>query len=434
MVASYESSEQVLKTLAVVEAMRSDVRERYRDHLWLHSGNDTFLLVHLVLQGGGTLGVAHLGFLKGLEHAGIRFAGLAGTSAGAIVALLMVAARGGSVRPAVASTLLPILQAIPAATFMDGPYRARRLVKQVLGGRVGGLLDLALPAWSSVKRLVSRFGLHRGERFEDWMAHTMSTLGVRDISALDLILQRSWLEVVTAAGGSDGADDNGLWQKSLQVAATAMPIGLKIVFPEDYWLLAEKYRLQSPALIARTSMSVPFFFEPKVVDLDSRAWQLFVEKRIKPHYSEAFIKTAEKLDALSFVDGGLLSNFPIDAFAEVAWKNKCLRDIPTIGVALVPEKAAKPSSRMGSLKNFAGYCGSMLEAMRHLRDRETLERAVDKGTGGAIHVHFVNTGKHNWLNFALSEEDMRDLYLRGLEASVEFLRKFVKKGDSYGCR
>src|SRR5271156_2231237 len=55
--------------------------------------------MHLVLQGGGTLGIAHVGAVHGLETAGIRFVGLAGTSAGAIVALLLCCARGNLLDP-----------------------------------------------------------------------------------------------------------------------------------------------------------------------------------------------------------------------------------------------------------------------------------------------------------------------------------------------
>jgi predicted acylesterase/phospholipase RssA len=57
-----------------------------------HPQTGNIRLTHLVLQGGGTLGIAHLGFLYGLEQAGVRFVGTAGTSAGAIVALMLAAA------------------------------------------------------------------------------------------------------------------------------------------------------------------------------------------------------------------------------------------------------------------------------------------------------------------------------------------------------
>ncbi|MGH7505457.1 MAG: patatin-like phospholipase family protein, partial [Longimicrobiales bacterium] len=47
--------------------------------------------VDLVLEGGGMLGIALVGYTYVLEQAGIRFLRLGGTSAGAINALLLAA-------------------------------------------------------------------------------------------------------------------------------------------------------------------------------------------------------------------------------------------------------------------------------------------------------------------------------------------------------
>src|SRR5690606_29655160 len=47
--------------------------------------------VDLVMEGGGVLGIALLGYTYALEQVGIRFLGIAGTSAGSITALLLAA-------------------------------------------------------------------------------------------------------------------------------------------------------------------------------------------------------------------------------------------------------------------------------------------------------------------------------------------------------
>jgi predicted acylesterase/phospholipase RssA len=49
--------------------------------------------VNLVMAGGGMLGIAHVGFVRVLETAGVRFIGLGGASAGAINAALVAAVR-----------------------------------------------------------------------------------------------------------------------------------------------------------------------------------------------------------------------------------------------------------------------------------------------------------------------------------------------------
>jgi NTE family protein len=47
--------------------------------------------VFLVFEGGGAKGIVHVGALRALEKRGVEIAGVAGTSAGAIVASLVAA-------------------------------------------------------------------------------------------------------------------------------------------------------------------------------------------------------------------------------------------------------------------------------------------------------------------------------------------------------
>jgi len=39
-------------------------------------------------------------------------------------------------------------------------------------------------------------------------------------------------------------------------------------------------------------------------------------------------------------------------------------------------------------------------------------------------IQSVDVGDHNWYNFAISNEDKIDLFIRGAKAADEFLRKF----------
>jgi hypothetical protein len=57
------------------------------------SDNGKLQWVDLVLAGGGMLGIALVGFVCTLEHAGIRFRSIGGTSAGAINAMAIAACR-----------------------------------------------------------------------------------------------------------------------------------------------------------------------------------------------------------------------------------------------------------------------------------------------------------------------------------------------------
>ena len=399
---------------------------RYR-----HDGNN-FGLCHLVLQGGGTLGIAHLGFIRGLELADVRFAGLAGTSAGAIIALLIAAARKDAIEVEVASQLLPILQSMPAAAFMDGPYFARRFVKFALDKRKPNYMDYVLPGIASVRHLLRQYGLNRGHRFEDWLAHTLSKqFGLATQSQLNETLVGVMAKLTSLVVLNSASD-------LLHITATAMPLGLKIVFPEHACLFDEKYEERSPAIFARASMSVPLFFEPREVDLNAAKWEEYVENLAKMNaYSKDVITRMKSLKALSFIDGGLLSNFPIDAFADVATATaKCRRGrrprssvsvIPTIGVALFSSQLPEATAPRGSVKAFANYTGTAINAMRHVRDREGLERAkqIESQTNRQTKVVFVDTGPHNWLNFNLPQDDMQDLFCRGLQACADFLEQLA---------
>jgi len=53
--------------------------------------DDNNQYVDLVMEGGGVLGIALVGYTYALESVGIRFLGVGGTSAGAINAMLVVA-------------------------------------------------------------------------------------------------------------------------------------------------------------------------------------------------------------------------------------------------------------------------------------------------------------------------------------------------------
>lgn len=364
-------------------------------------------LTHLVLQGGGTLGIAHLGFVFGLECGAIRPLGLAGTSAGAIVALLMMAARGKEVDSPVAKRLVPILEAMPAAGFVDGPYLSRRLIAMALGDWKSQIHEAVIPLVSAWRKVLRDYGLNRGLLFEQWLAQILHReFDIRTVGDV-----RAMLQAVAEPARISSASSTGL----LQINATAMPIGLKITFPKHVPLFDERYEQSSPALWARASMSVPLFFEPLELVLGRAAWSTFVDAELTQRYSSSFISQAKSLAHLQFIDGGLLSNFPIDAFSSIEGP-----PYPTIGVALVPSSIRTVEAPRGSLKALAQYAGGALNAMRHLRDREALER-VRLDRSRRTEVAFVGTGDHHWLNFNLTSDAVEDLFLRGLLACADFL-------------
>ena len=91
-IASIPDAERLLREIDEIIVDRGDIFEAFFVPVSIKSGNGErkrLYLSNIVFQGGGVLGLAHVGFLAGLERAGIRCAGAAGTSAGAIVATYM---------------------------------------------------------------------------------------------------------------------------------------------------------------------------------------------------------------------------------------------------------------------------------------------------------------------------------------------------------
>ena len=168
------------------------------------------------------------------------------------------------------------------------------------------------------------------------------------------------------------------------------------------------------------------------MQLDKSKWGEVVTRLEKNNaYSKYVIERMKAQQSLSFIDGGLLSNFPIDAFAQFKRASGAQGAIPTIGVALFSSHTASTVAPRGSARAFSAYAGAAINAMRHARDREGFERAmqIESNGGPKTKVVFVDTGPHNWLNFNLPVEDMRDLYVRGLEACANFLDHLAKRAQ-----
>src|SRR5690625_777939 len=91
--------------------------------------------VDFVQQGGGVLGIGLIGYTYILEQAGIRFYSLAGSSAGAINALLMASLE--EVGNPVSEKILTILSQKNIFDFVDGPSRIKKLIQKKIDGEKG---------------------------------------------------------------------------------------------------------------------------------------------------------------------------------------------------------------------------------------------------------------------------------------------------------
>lgn len=395
-------------------------------------------LCNLVFQGGGVLGLAHVGFLAGLEHAGVRVAGVAGTSAGAIVATSLACARRAEIRTEVAPTLLGLISTMPMASFIDGPFRIRRLIKRILNlGRRASLNPSTwLEAPRAVLRIVRTRGLNPGNELEDWLRDAFAALGVRDnqtlvqdLRAVERFLKREPLKVeyLPVWENRDGipvdtanTDPDPL----LNVIATGLPPGLKFSFPKDLKLLASKYGQASPASFVRASIAIPGFFEPKALEMDSGEWRNEVRTRLRGLIAKEQEDEIGHFRELTFVDGGLLSNVPVDAFERmyvprVRTGGKVSEPFPTVVVTLVNWRESKRVARR-SVRGVFQDVMFLAQAVRLQRDRDAFRRLLSTRNDRYRIVEIDTTG-FNWLNFTMSQDEMGRLFTQGLRRSKAFL-------------
>ena len=85
--------------------------------------DDGHQYVDLVMEGGGVLGIALVGYTYALEEAGIRFLGVGGTSAGAINALLVAGLNPPAERKSL--KLIDLLANMDMNSFVDGNQDAK---------------------------------------------------------------------------------------------------------------------------------------------------------------------------------------------------------------------------------------------------------------------------------------------------------------------
>ena len=302
----------------------------------------------LVLEGGGVKGIGLVGALNVLEEHGYRFKRIAGTSAGAMVGSLV--ASGIS-----ADALHELMSDAPYQRFTDG-----------------GLLARSWPG--KAFDLVFRQGFFSGRYLLDWLDDRLRDLGTTTFS--DLAYQ----------------DDERPLPKDRQfrlvVTASDISQGVLQYLPWDYRRhFGRAPGEQRVSLAVRASMAFPFFFRP------------------------VRLRTARG-ETSWLLDGGMLSNYPIDVFDAPAglpprW--------PTFGVKL----SARPSPGtvvVNRVSNTLDMTEAMLRTMVGFYDRMHIEdlHAVSR-------TIFVDSGDVSPVDFDIGRRQREELYERGRAAATKFL-------------
>lgn len=358
--------------------------------------------VDLVQEGGGVLGIALVGYTYILEKAGIRFFSLAGTSAGAINTMIM--AGMGKIQDSKSEKILEILSKKYLFEIVDGEKPVRKIIDKVIKKEKGIGWFLIFNGIKIYKILRKKLGLNPGSDFEIWISKELKKVGVHtlnDLITLREILPAGLKDVNTGETISDV-------KAKLAIITSEITTHTKVEFPKMaalYW----KNPLQvDPAKLVRASMSIPFFFEPfEVTDLPNEG------NEDDPMWYKYARYSGPVPPKVKFVDGGMLSNFPINVFHRT---DGGIPRMPTFGVRLSTYREG--FSNTDSLLKMSG---AMISTMRQIYDYDFLLKNPDYSK---LICRIDADEKFNWLDFNMKTEDQVKLFNLGAQKALDFLIEF----------
>jgi NTE family protein len=465
-----KSSEQIISTSSFTEHPKvqeviSKLKERFGNNFEGLIVSDTLdkfgnQYVHLVQEGGGVLGVALVGYTYVLEQCGIRFFRLAGTSAGAINTMMM-AVIGNKEEPK-SERVLKYLCNKNLFDFVDGHPFAKRMIGNFItnkgyfdrvGRRIKALLKailffvlldfisiglhkhfpqfaplyitsfvitgILLTAFAMIAGYLfyieasfkkSGFGINPGNDFLNWMKFILHENKVDTIPDLEKKASELPQGLHLREGRTDPDPLKGL-KADITLITSEIISQNKIELPKMWELFTLDDKQIHPAEFVRASMSIPVFFESyeinNIPNDDPRiiaAWQhhLHIEADCVP-------------DSARFVDGGILSNFPISIFYN---PDVVVPRMPTFGIELddTPPKS-KDEPKKPKQMSLTAYLYRMFNTVRFYYDKDFLikNELYKKGVGKIAVFDF------NWLNFSISDEEKINLFIRGAQAAKDFL-------------
>jgi NTE family protein len=311
----------------------------------------------LVLEGGGVKGLGAAGAVIALLDAGYTFPRIAGTSVGAVVAAFTAAGADSAV-------LRNVITRLELPRVPD-----RRIPLPLLGEGLS---------------LLVQGGAYAGAWIRDFLVRELERLGVR-----------TFADVRRDDPGDDPALTTPDHRYRLVVMATDVTSGRLLRLPWDYSLFHLDPDEQTVADAVRMSLSIPFYFAPcQLTDPVTH-------------------------DSKTIVDGGVLSNFPIEIFDRTDGRPSRW---PTFGIRLLPDLPAG----LGEIVPVLGL--PTLPTVRLLqqvvatalvgRDQTHLDRP-----GVRDRTISVDTSGTKITEFCIDRTERDALLERGQQAAREFLRR-----------
>jgi NTE family protein len=306
------------------------------------------LRADLVLEGGGVKGIGLVGAISVLEERGYSFNRVAGTSAGAIVGALVAAGFSGK-------ELADIMAKVDYHKFRDAT-----------------LLD-RLGLFGEAMSVLFEQGVYKGDYLKKWLGEQLTAKKVTSFADLKLLDPNSALPAAH--------------QYKLVVMTSDISNGALRRLPWDYGEFGINADTALIVEAVRASMSIPFFYAP-----------------LK-------FKDANKQECW-FVDGGMLSNFPIDVFDRT---DGTAPRWPTFGIKL----SARPSASQGlenHIKGTLSLTEAMIDTMTSFYDRMHID-----DPGAVVRTIFVDTMKVRATDFGIDAKTQQQLYDNGRKAAAQFL-------------
>lgn len=319
-----------------------------------------------MLEGGGVKGIGLVGAVTGLADQGYDFPRVAGSSAGAIVGSLVAALQQAG-EPL--SRLEDVVRAVDYRRFRDRTGLAR------------------LPLVGRALALLVHDGLYDGRYLEDFLTGALADLGVRTFGDLRLPAGSAALERLPP-------------EQAYRLVVTVSDLSRRrlVAVPWDLPLYAASRDDYPVARAVRASAAIPLFFRP--------------------------VRQPTPEGEATWVDGGLLSNFPVALFdraesLEPRW--------PTFGIRLTTRPATPPSTPEveGPLAIGLAALDTLLtdQGSSYLDDPCTVQRTV-----------FVPTEGVSIVDFDLTRADQDRLFESGRTAAQEFLQRWDFAAHVRRCR
>ena len=224
-----------------------------------------------------------------------------------------------------------------------------------------------------------------------WLSNELARLGIISTGDLRRRMTTCPQGLRTRTGDDLRSSADALFR--LAVITVDLRTETRLELPRMAKLLWAKPDEVDPAWFVRASMSVPLFYAPvRVKDIPrgeaaQRDWEILTGY------------TGPIPDECTLVDGGLISNFPIDVFPRMRKEPQH----PSFGVKLAPFRVT-----------------ACFRAASHARDDDFILHNPDFKALVAV----VDTAGFNWLDFHVKPAQKLALFTRGAAAAGQFLQGF----------